>query len=214
MKINLEELNNLDPQNIGNWPLIAKVLVIVVLCITALGAGYYFDTQHQLAALEKVRGQESGLKRTFEQKQREAATLPKLKEQLAEIEKSLAEMRRSLPSSSEVSNLIQEISQTAIAAGLELELFKPQGKQAEAEYEKLPITIHLNGDYHSFGKFVSGVASMARIVTQHDVHITIEKNKDKKTQVETPLKMEMVARIYSYKDEDEAQPEDNKKKKK
>lgn len=118
---------------------------------------------------------------------------------MAEIEATIKEQRNRLPSEAEVAELITEISQQMIASGLEQELFQPDYKKKTEErgvYEKLPIKIRVKGDFHSFGKYVSGVSAMPRIVTQHEV--LIKSSSDKK---ETKLTMEMTSQIYRYLEE-------------
>lgn len=214
--MNLEDFNNLDPQNFGNWPIPIKALIIIVLCVLALAAGYYFDTQHQIANLSKIKSKEGELKKEFKDKQWKAATLPKLKEQLEEIEATIKEQKNRLPGEAEVAELITEISQQMIANGLQQELFEPLYKKEEEKegvYVELPITIRVTGDYHSFGKFISGVAAMPRIVTQHDVVIE-EASKGSKDN-NGKLKMEMMAKVYRYLEDKkpEAEKEEEKDKK-
>lgn len=208
-----EEFNNLDPQNLGNWPIPVKAVIIALACAAALGAGYYLDTQHQLTALTEITNKEEELKKDFENKQFQAAALPKLKEQLAQIEITLAELLKKLPNKEQVDELILGISQTVIASGLKSELFEPQYDKQTTEkglYEKLPIKLQMSGDYHSFGKFVSGVAAMPRIVTQHDISITpqmkgMEKKSDRSKQL---LTMGMTAQVYRYIEAEPGKPGD------
>ena len=195
-----EDFNNLDPQNLGNWPIPVKAVIIVLVCAAALGAGYYFDTQYQLATLEETTNKEEELKTEFKDKQWQAAALPKLKEQLTQIESTLAELLKKLPNKEQVDELIRDISQTVLASGLKSELFEPQYDKQTTEknlYEKLPIKLRMTGDYHSFGKFVSGVAAMPRIVTQHDISIKPLKGK-KSDREKQQLTMEMTAQVYRY----------------
>ncbi len=207
-KIDPEEFKNLDPNNVANWPVTVKAVVVLVLFFIALGAGYYFDTQKQLEQLAVKESKENNLKETFKIKQWEAATLPKLQEQLREIKSNLEELQNRLPNKAQVAGLIQDISQQAIATGLSSELFKPGKEEVGQVYVKLPIKLRLNGDYHAFGNFVSGIAAMPRIVTQHDISIMTSTNKESGK----PLTMEMTAQIYRYLDETEAVETPEKKK--
>jgi len=197
--INAQDFQNLDPQNFGNWPIPVKGVLIILACVAALGAGYWFDTQNQLIELSTEQGKEEVLKKDFRDKQWKASTFTKLQEQLKEIESTIKEQRNRLPSEAEVAELITEISQQMIASGLEQELFKPDYKNKKEEngvYEKLPIAMRVKGDYHSFGKFVSGVSAMPRIVTQHDVFIRTNPAAN-----DNKLIMEMTAQIYRYLEE-------------
>ena len=168
----LDELNSLDPQNIGAWPLPIRIVIIVLVCLAIGYATIHYDISPQLDALAKVEKEEVELRQTLDTKQRKAANLEALKEQLAEMKQSFGDMIRQLPDKTEVAGLIVDISQTGLAAGLVFELFRP-GKEKPAEfYSELPISIRVVGEYHQFGEFVSGIATLPRIVTTHDINIT------------------------------------------
>jgi type IV pilus assembly protein PilO len=198
--MNIEDFSQLDPVNIGNWPIPIKGLIIVVLSVVTLFAGYWFDTQNQIAELTKVQNEEVVLKKTFKTKQLKAATLPQLEDQLVQIKFILKELFKKLPSDAQVDELIRDISRTVLASGLKQELFEPQYKGQREEkglYVKLPVKLRAKGDYHAFGKFVSGVAAMTRIVTQHDVSIT----SPTKPGTDKLLTIEITAQIYRYLEE-------------
>lgn len=194
--MNLNELQNLDPQNIGAWPLPVRMVVIAVVCAAVAYGSWHYDVQPQLQVLEKVEKEEISLKDIFEVKQRKASNLQALKEQLAEMKQSFGDMIRQLPDKTEVAGLIVDISQTGLAAGLEFKLFKP-GKEKPAEfYSELPISIKVVGNYHQLGEFVSGIAALPRIVTTHDISIT------KSGELGT-LNMDATAKTYRALEEEE-----------
>jgi type IV pilus assembly protein PilO len=217
MKIDLEQLRNIDFQDFGKWPLPVKVVAIVLLCVALLGAGFWFDTRVQLESLDVVRTKEGELKEVFKVKQRQAANLEAYKNQMAEMKRSFGTMLRQLPSKTEVDDLLQDVSQTGLKNGLEIDLFKPEKETPAEFYAELPITIKVAGNFHEFGKFVSDVASLPRIVTLHDFSIAPVKKTE--TQQEA-LTMEATAKTYRYLDEEEiaanekAKKEKNKGKKK
>jgi len=200
--MNLSEIN-WDIENAGAWPLPIKAVIITLLCIIASGLWYYLDTQDQIAQLETEEGKEQELKNTFEQRQKKAANLEEYKEQMAEMEKSFGDLLRQLPDKTQVPELLVDVSQTGLAAGLEFELFKPGAEIAKEFYAELPIEIRVIGDYMEFGAFVSGLASLPRIVTIHNVKIAAH-NKDagsKKT-TKDPFVMSALVRTYRYLEEE------------
>jgi type IV pilus assembly protein PilO len=109
-------------------------------------------------------------------------------------------MLRQLPGKTEVPSLLVDISQTGLAAGLEEELFRPQGELVREFYAELPITIRLSGTYHELARFVSDVAALPRIVTIHDV--SLKKQKDG---AGGDLVMDLTAKTYRYLEEGEEQ---------
>lgn len=204
--MNLSDLNELDFNDMGNWPVPAKALAITVVCAVILFLGYYFDTKDQLAELERFEKKEKELKTTFKTKANKAANLEAYKQQMADMNQSFGAMLKQLPSKTEVAELLVDVSQTGLASGLEFELFKPQGEVPLDFYAELPIQLRMKGDYHEFGNFVSGVAALPRIVTLHDFSIKPGK--------EGGLIMQATAKTYRYLDQDElaeSKPQKGKK---
>jgi len=195
--MNLSDINNLDLSSAGSWPAPVRAAAVLILCAGVLGAGYWFDTKDQVATLQKAEEQEQQKKQVFEAKQRKAANLGPLKEQLEEMKQSFGAMLRQLPNEAEIEALLVDISQTGLASGLEFELFAPGAEVRADFYGQKPMKIKVTGTYHQFGEFVSGVASLPRIVTQHNVSVRPKgKDSDK-------LVMETIAKTYRYIDEDE-----------
>lgn len=197
--MNLQELNELDFSNIGNWPGAVKAFLVLALCV-GLGVGwYYYDTEEQLLGLEKVEKKELELRKEFERKQAKAVNLEKYKKQLEEMRESFGAMLRQLPNKTEVADLLVDVSQTGLAAGLEFELFDPQGEVPREFYAELPIKIKVQGSYHEFGEFISGLAALPRIVTIHNVVVA---KQSKKGNGDGRLVMEATAKTYRYLDEE------------
>ncbi len=193
--MNWSEVKNLDPNNIGNWPAPAKTAVIGLGCVIILGLGWYFDTSDQRLLLEQAEAKEITLKQDIEAKQSKVVNLAALKEQLQDIQQSFGDMLKRLPNKTEVAALLVDISQQGLGAGLEFELFKPGSEQPAEFYVELPINIRVTGSYHQLGQFVSGVADLPRIVTQHDIKI--------KAKEKGGLIMESIAKTYRYLGEEE-----------
>jgi type IV pilus assembly protein PilO len=193
----MSDLQNLTLDNIGTWPIPVKIATVLLLCTGVIGLGYWRLTMPKIEELKTVETREVDLKLEFEGKQQKAANLEVLKQQLEDIKQTMGELLQKLPSKTQVPDLLQDISQTGLAAGLEFEIFKPSPEQPQEFYVELPIQIRVTGDYHKFGTFISGVAAMQRIVTTHDIKIKpVGGDSDK-------LVMETTAKTYRYLDEEE-----------
>lgn len=179
----------------------------MVVCAAVLGAGYYFDTKDQRRSFANVQVEEQRLKVTFETKQRKAANLEPLKQQLALMKESFGNLLRLLPDRTEIEGLLVDISQSGLASGLEFELFKPAPEEPRDFYAIQPIKLRVTGEYHQFGEFISAVAALPRIVTQHDVYIRVPNKKEP-----ARLVMEATAKTYRYLDEEEQSQGDEKNK--
>jgi type IV pilus assembly protein PilO len=204
----LEELQSLDPRDPGRWPLSVRAgavgLCFIVLTLAFI---YFFVWDQQRPELQRREGEEATLRNEFHTKHAKAVNLELYKQQLKDIERSFGALLRQLPGKTEVPNLLVDISQTGLSAGLEEKLFQPTAEQKKDFYAELPIKIHLTGSYHQFGQFVSGIAALPRIVTLHDIEIKPD-SKDAYDQ----LTLELTAKTYRYLDEDEIAAGDAEKK--
>lgn len=194
----VEELQSLDINDVGRWPFLFRAALIVLVFSVVLGLGIYWTIiQDKAPQLSRAQEDEQNLRVTFENKQRKAANYDAYKRQLSQIEQSFGTMLRQLPGETEIPSLIVDISQTGLAAGLQEKLFQPQAEIPKDFYAEKPIKIRLSGGYHEMANFVSGIASLPRIVTLHDISITPEAQDSFDR-----LSLEVTAKTYRYLDEE------------
>jgi len=195
----IEQLRTLDQRDVGRWPLPVRAFFIGVIFVVVAAFGWYmFVWNDDRPVLQKAQQDEVDLRAQFESKQQRAANLEAYRAQLAEMERSFGAMLRQLPGKTEVPNLLVDISQTGLGAGLQEKLFQPGGEKSNGFYAELPIKIRLVGSYHDFGNFVSGIAALPRIVTLHDIQITPV---DAKGGYDD-LIMDVTAKTYRYIEDD------------
>lgn len=193
----IDELRTLDQNNIGSWPLWAYTGAVVLLAGVILGIGTWYFVLPKGEALEQARKQEQSLRAEFERKQKKVANLDAYKAQLAKMRETFGALLRQLPSETEVPKLLNDISQTRLASGLEEELFKPRPEIQRDFYAVLPNDLVVTGSYHELGTFVSGVAALPRIVTLDDVTIQPVKSDG---DFAGELRMSVTAKTYRYVD--------------
>ena len=191
----LADLRKVDPNNPGTWPSSVRNVALVALLLVMSGLGYWFQIQPQLTALKAAQDKEPELRQSFETKQRQVANLDAYKAQLRDIQSRFAVMLRQLPSQTEMANLLQDISQTRVATGLEEQVFKPEPEHSKEFYAEAPIRIRLTGSYHQMGDFASGLAALPRIVTLSNISLSGAKAG------EGGLVMDAVAMTYRYLEE-------------
>jgi type IV pilus assembly protein PilO len=209
--MNLSEIN-WDINASGTWPAPVKALVIAIVCMVVGAAGVYLDSLGQLDELAALEKKELDLKTDFEGKQRKSANLQDYRDQLAQIETSLAIMIKQMPTQEEVASLLVDISQTGLASGLEFRLFQPGLPIAKEFYSELPIKIEVVGKYEELSLFVSGLAALPRIVTVHDVIIT-PVDKGKAGDTEDSMVMGATVKTYNEQQSVETKTPANKRKK-
>ncbi len=194
--------HHLDFNNIGNAPNSIKFGVLAVVFAAVIAAGLYFDTREQLRQLETIERKETDLRTEFKIKADQAAKLELYKEQLAEMQASFQAILRQLPEKTDVESLLVDISQTALANGLEIKKFKPSTEIKKGFYAELPIELEVSGKFHDLATFISGVAALPRIVTLHNIKLERRDPKQGQTN-DGKLVMTATAKTYRYLKEDE-----------
>jgi type IV pilus assembly protein PilO len=199
-------LRELDFNNMGSWPREYKIGFCVLIGLLIFGLLWYVVTRKKGDELKGLEAQESTLRGEFEEKQGRAANLEPLKQQLAQMEQQLQQMLRQLPSRTEMPALINDISQTALATGIHNELFKPGPEVPKEFYAEKPIELKMVGTYHQFGAFVSGVASLPRVVimTMHDISLRPRGGATGGIGPNASLELAGTVKTYRYLDEEEA----------
>ena len=202
-----EDLQGLEPSDlkkIGTAPLAARIFILALALAAIIGAGIWFLIKPKFLALDQVAAQEEVLKQSFDKTQAKAANREAYIEQLSEMKRTFNVMLRQLPNKTDIESLLIDLSQTSVAAGLEVEFFKPKNEIAREFYVEYPIQIKVTGNYHQFGNFVSGLAALPRIVTLHNINIIpIGKGGDG-DEAAQQLQMDLTATTYRYLDDDEA----------
>lgn len=184
------DLQDLD--TMGVWPAPVKVVIVTVLISSCLTAGYFLHIQNLQSELAAAAAEEITISAEFEEKAILASNLEEYRAQTFEMEESFTELLQQLPSATEVPGLVDDVTDTGKGSGLEILNIVLEPEAYQEFYIELPIDIDVIGDYHDFGTFVSGLASLDRIVTLHDFTI--------KARTDSYLDMSIVAKTYRYRD--------------
>lgn len=190
----LDELRRLDPKKIGSWPVLPKLVVLLVVLLLIVFASYWFDWQNQIDQINAEKQKEAQLRNTFLEKKKIAINLPAYRKQLEDIEKQFGALLKQLPGKAEMDALLIDINQAGLGRGLQFELFKPGAESVRDFYAELPITIKVTGNYHDIGAFASDIGKLSRIVTLNDIALSSAKD---------VLVMDATAKTFRYLDENE-----------
>lgn len=190
----LDDLKNIDVNNLSSWPVPIKIASILIVCVIILFAGYWFLIQGEIEEYGSAQQKEVSLRDTYLNKKGLAVNLPAYKQQMEEMEQTFGSLLRQLPNTTEVPDLLVDITQAGLGRGLEFTLFRPEKEQPKDFYAEMPISVEVRGNYHELALFVSDVASLPRIVTFGDINIT-STGKDNK------LTMSAKAKTYRYLEE-------------
>lgn len=199
IKSAFQELRTIDfseirADNIGSWPAVVRVMACILAFAAVLAAVYFFKVSDLNDQLERAERDERTLRADFSSKAYEAANLEEYKAQMVELESRLEALIGQLPSDTEVPGLLEDVTETGLNSGLQIQSIELQNEIAHDYYVELPILIEATGGYHDFAGFVSGVAGLSRIVTLHD--FTIETDDG-----EALLSLSIEAKTYRYRAE-------------
>ncbi|CAG0963918.1 hypothetical protein BURK1_00860 [Burkholderiales bacterium] len=193
--MNFDDLRRLSLRDVGNWPVLPKLLVLGTLFVAIIALGAVFDWKDQWDTLGRSQGEEVTLRQQYAEKKAKAINFDAYRAQLSEVEQSFGALVKQLPNRSEIDALLTDINQAGLGRGLVFELFKPAAQERMADfYAELPIGIRITGSYHDMGAFASDVAQLPRIVTLNDLAIANDKG---------TLRLDAVAKTFRYLDEDE-----------
>lgn len=190
----LDELRNIDVKDLAALPLSVKILGVAVICFLILGAGYWFVIADELEQRSVAQQQEQTLRETYLSKKLLALNIDLYRSQMEEMQQTFGSLLRQLPNTTEVPDLLVDITQAGLGRGLEFSLFRPEKEQPKDFYAELPISLQVSGTYHELAQFISDVAALPRIVTFGDINITSGKSKTGQ------LSMQAMARTYRYLD--------------
>lgn len=207
----IDDLRNLDFNNVGGWPRSVKLFFVILVIAAILVGGWWFKVKGQGEEIATAERKEEQLRQEFRTKQAKAVNLDAYTDQLENMKEMLAQMLRQLPSKTEMPDLLVDISQTALASGIETELFQPGPEAVKEFYAEKPIALKMRGTYHQFGTFISGVASLPRVVilTMHDVALQpIAGSQRGAVSDGSELQLEGTVKTYRYLDEDEMADDD------
>ena len=194
----LNDFRNLDPKDVGAWPLAPRIASLFGVLVLILLAGWYIWWDGQLETLSQRRQDELKLKDEFVAKKTQAVNRELYVQQLNEIDRSFGALLKQLPHKSEVESLLVEINQSGMGRGLQFELFKPGAEIGQDFYAELPITVRLTGSYHDFGAFAGDIAKLSRIVTLNNISITPSQPSKDGT-----LVLDAITKTFRYLDEEE-----------
>lgn len=190
-----DDFRNLNPKDIGSWPLAPRVVTLIAVFVFLVLGGWYFLWKDQLLELESRRAEEETLKQQFISKKKLAVNLDLYQQQLNEIDLSFGALLKQLPNRTEVDALLVEVNQAGLGRGLQFELFRPGGESKRDFYAELPVSIRVTGSYHDLGAFAADIGRMSRIVTLNNISITPVAGE--------MLAMEALAKTFRYLDPEE-----------
>ncbi|AEH32140.1 fimbrial protein [Vibrio anguillarum] len=165
----MTSFQDLDMDEMAEWPLLPQLLVILVLMLIIQGVGAWFYLMPQNEQLQNLKQQEEVLKSTLRIKASKAATLPQLQAQLDELTERYDFLLRQLPVQKELASMLASVNELGLDNALTFTRIDWGEKQNKEFLYRLPLNIELTGNYHDIGDFSEAIAKLPRIINFDDV---------------------------------------------
>ncbi|MEZ9578825.1 MULTISPECIES: type 4a pilus biogenesis protein PilO [unclassified Vibrio] len=192
---NRMSLQDLDVDEITEWPLLPQLLVILVLMVLIQGAGTWLYLLPLDDELQQMKQQEQTLKTTLRIKANKVAALPKLQSQLDELTSRYDYLLEQLPVQKELASMLASVNELGLDNSLTFTRIDWGQKQNKEFLYRLPLNIELTGDYHEIGDFSAAIAKLPRIISFDDV------NWQRVSQESSTLHFRVRAYTYQFKSE-------------
>ena len=186
---------DLDVKEAGSWPWLLKALCGCLALLAALSVMMWLVVSEQREAVMAAQRQEARLLSEYRSKASQAAFLPEMRDQLATLEGQVGRLRTMLPTDAEIPSLLDSISDAAADNRLTIETIRLRTAQAQAHYVEQPLDIQVRGGYHQLARFSADIASLPRMVTQHDFNLEPADGRGE------ALRLSLLARTYRYVEE-------------
>lgn len=161
MALKLGDLSKVPPKQ--------KVMLAVLICLV-MGMAYFYNYYRPVAAQrEALQAKLHELDGVIKMQSEIAKNLPSFKVEVRRLEEQLVLLLEQLPNSSEIPNLLKNISDLGKESGLEFIKFAPGSEVKKDFYAVIPVSISVSGDFHSFVLFADKVSHLPRIVNLSDM---------------------------------------------
>jgi len=167
MALKLGDLSNVPPRQ--------KILLAVLFCGLVVSGYYYLYYREASQRIVAKETELASLQSKIREQQAIAGNLRSFQEEVRRLEAQLSLLLEQLPNSAEIPSLLKSVSDLGRESGLEFLRFAPSGEVKKDFYAEIPVSISVNGDYHSFAIFSDKVAHYPRIVNLSNIALSSPK---------------------------------------
>jgi type IV pilus assembly protein PilO len=191
----VSDWQDLDVDEITEWPLVPQSVVVFLLSLIVVAVGYWYWLTPLQDELTQLKQTEVELRSRVISRASQVAVLPAVKQQIAELNQRYQAVIIQLPVEKELASLLSGINDIGVNNGLEFQGIQWTARIEKEQYYELPLTMQLTGNYEQIGKFAASIAHLPRIVTLQNVALTVtEQGTNKNT-----LSLKVSASTYRFK---------------
>ncbi|EOW9467197.1 type 4a pilus biogenesis protein PilO [Vibrio cholerae] len=165
----MASLQELELDEISEWPLLPQLLVILLIMLLIQGAGYWFYLMPKQDEIALLKQEEETVKATLRVKANKVAVLPQIQAQLDELKERYDFLLRQLPVQKELASMLASVNQLGLDSSLTFTRIDWGERESQEFLYRLPLNIELTGSYHDIGDFSQAIAKLPRIINFDDV---------------------------------------------
>ena len=161
----------LELDEITEWPLLPQGLIALLVTLLLSALGYWYWLTPLTAEHEQQKQQEITLRAQLVTRAAQVAALPRVKEQVVELNRRYQEVVEQLPEEQELASLLASINDIGVQNGLIFQSIKWASRIEHDLYYELPLNMQLTGSYQQIGQFAEAIARLPRIVNLRNVEL-------------------------------------------
>ncbi len=165
----MASLQELELDEISEWPLLPQLVVILFIMLLIQGAGYWFYLMPKQDEIALLKQEEETVKATLRIKANKVAVLPQIQAQLDELKERYDFLLRQLPVQKELASMLASVNQLGLDSSLTFTRIDWGERESQEFLYRLPLNIELTGSYHYIGDFSQAIAKLPRIINFDDV---------------------------------------------
>ncbi|HGS4467971.1 TPA: type 4a pilus biogenesis protein PilO [Vibrio cholerae] len=165
----MASLQELELDEISEWPLLPQLVVILLIMLLIQGAGYWFYLMPKQDEIALLKQEEETVKATLRIKANKVAVLPQIQAQLDELKERYDFLLRQLPVQKELASMLASVNQLELDSSLTFTRIDWGERESQEFLYRLPLNIELTGSYHDIGDFSQAIAKLPRIINFDDV---------------------------------------------
>lgn len=165
----MASLQELELDEISEWPLLPQSVVILLIMLLIQGAGYWFYLMPKQDEIALLKQEEETVKATLRIKANKVAVLPQIQAQLDELKERYDFLLRQLPVQKELASMLASVNQLGLDSSLTFTRIDWGERESQEFLYRLPLNIELTGSYHDIGDFSQAIAKLPRIINFDDV---------------------------------------------
>ncbi|BCK09286.1 hypothetical protein VCSRO207_0268 [Vibrio cholerae] len=165
----MASLQELELDEISEWPLLPQLVVILLIMLLIQGAGYWFYLMPKQDEIALLKQEEETVKAALRIKANKVAVLPQIQAQLDELKERYDFLLRQLPVQKELASMLASVNQLGLDSSLTFTRIDWGERESQEFLYRLPLNIELTGSYHDIGDFSQAIAKLPRIINFDDV---------------------------------------------